>query len=391
MPLEAIRSDPGVAQPHQILDLQRQVGNQAIQRLLDQHTLQAKLTVGPAGDAYEQEADRVASQVMSSSPTAVQRSAEEEEEVQARPLAGSITPLVQRAAEEEEEIQTKPLLQRAAEEEEEVQAKPLLQRAVEEEEEIQTRRVDPAAGFQAADTLEAELRAQAGHGQALPGEVRAFMEPRFGADFSGVRVHTDAPAQQLNRQLSAQAFTHGQDIYLGEGRYAPETDTGKHLLAHELTHVVQQTGKVAGPVQRVFDADKPGSYDDDGGHAMAQHGAALDESHHTARAKTNTPTFSSSGWASNEMMKTAVTKALATHTGQATKKTATKWKMKWTVNVSLPKCGFTWLYDSKTDKVTKTVSDTAVVIFSVEERTGRIAKMTTAFPGGPAKDFNATA
>jgi hypothetical protein len=71
------------------------------------------------------------------------------------------------------------------------------------------------------------------------------MEPRFGADFSGVRVHTDRESAQMNRELSAQAFTHGRDIYMGEGKYNPGSDAGKRLLAHELTHVVQQGGAIA--------------------------------------------------------------------------------------------------------------------------------------------------
>jgi len=69
---------------------------------------------------------------------------------------------------------------------------------------------------------------------------RAFMEPRFGADFSGVRVHTGGEAAQLNRAISARAFTHGQDIFLGEGQADLESSAGQRLLAHELTHVVQQ-------------------------------------------------------------------------------------------------------------------------------------------------------
>ena len=66
------------------------------------------------------------------------------------------------------------------------------------------------------------------------------MESRFNADFSGVRVHTDASAVQMNAQISAQAFTHGNDIYFNSGKYNPDTGSGKHLLAHELTHTIQQ-------------------------------------------------------------------------------------------------------------------------------------------------------
>ena len=225
------------ATPGDMLRLQRAVGNRAVTRLI-----QTKLTVGPAGDRYEQEADRVAQQVLTmptparTQPT-VQRAGPEEEEIQTKPLATSITPVIQRAgSEEEEEIQAKPLtasitpvIQRAGpEEEEEVQAKPLVQRS--------------GGGFQASADLEQRLDAGRGGGAPLPSQVRAFMEPRFGTDFSGVRVHTGGEAAQLNRSISAQAFTHGQNIYVGEGKYSPGSDAGKRLLAHELTHVVQQGG-----------------------------------------------------------------------------------------------------------------------------------------------------
>jgi hypothetical protein len=272
--LQRAIADPGAASPSDILALQRLAGNRAVTRLI-----QAKLTVGPAGDKYEREADRVADQVVSGQPSAVgsqtsivNRQAEDEEEVQTKPLAASITPLVQRQAEDEEEVQTKPLtasitplVQRQAEEEEEVQTKPAVQRQAEEEEEVQTKSnlprpadpggqspiSNPQAGFEAGPDVESRLAASRGSGSPLPHDVRASMEPRFGADFSGVRVHTGGEADQLNRQLSAQAFTRGHDIYMAAGKYAPGTLAGNRLLAHELTHVVQQcpeTGQTGGPV-----------------------------------------------------------------------------------------------------------------------------------------------
>ena len=97
------------------------------------------------------------------------------------------------------------------------------------------------AGFEAGAGIEQRLAANTGGGSPLPAEVRAYMEPRFGSDFSGVRLHTGGEAAQLNRAVSAQAFTHGQDIYLGEGKSNFQSSQGKQLLAHELTHVVQQT------------------------------------------------------------------------------------------------------------------------------------------------------
>jgi hypothetical protein len=76
------------------------------------------------------------------------------------------------------------------------------------------------------------------------------MESAFSTDFSDVRVHTGAPAERLNRDLHAHAFTHGTDIYFNAGQYQPDTDAGKHLLAHELTHVVQQSSDTPPVVQR---------------------------------------------------------------------------------------------------------------------------------------------
>ena len=83
-------------------------------------------------------------------------------------------------------------------------------------------------------------RALAGTGQPLGSATRALMEDRFGADFGAVRVHTGAPANRAARDLRADAFTTGQGIYFGAGRYQPDTQAGQRLLAHELTHTVQQ-------------------------------------------------------------------------------------------------------------------------------------------------------
>ncbi len=253
--------------------------------------VQPKLTVGAPNDQYEQEADRVADQVMSTPDAATQapiqrEAAPEAEELQTKPLAAAITPLVQRemAPEEkevqakrepdlqreempeeeeiqtkpiasiqreerpeEEEVQTKPLggsIQREAmPEEEELQAKPLgngtLQReAMPEEEEAVQMKGAPDAAMPAGSNLESRLSSSQGGGSPLPDEVRTFMEPRFGADFSQVRVHTGSDAVQMNQELNAQAFAHKQDIYFGAGK-APANNA---LTAHELTHVVQQTG-----------------------------------------------------------------------------------------------------------------------------------------------------
>src|SRR5205085_6372561 len=84
-------------------------------------------------------------------------------------------------------------------------------------------------------------------GQPLDTGTRAFMEPRFGHDFSQVRVHTDTQAAESARAVNALAYTVGRDVVFGAGQHSPETSGGKRLLAHELTHVVQQ--RHASPTQ----------------------------------------------------------------------------------------------------------------------------------------------
>ncbi|MCP4341223.1 MAG: DUF4157 domain-containing protein [Desulfobulbaceae bacterium] len=83
------------------------------------------------------------------------------------------------------------------------------------------------------------INSSRGGGRTLNANTRRFFEPRFGADLSGVRIHTGGHAAQLNRDLSAKAFTKGNDIFFGAGKYQPETPSGKRLIAHELTHVRQ--------------------------------------------------------------------------------------------------------------------------------------------------------
>lgn len=102
--------------------------------------------------------------------------------------------------------------------------------------------------------LESRLDASRGAGSLLPASTREFMESRFGHDFSSVHVHTGANSEQLNRDVRSLAFTSGSDIYFGSGQYRPDTDSGQHLLAHELTHVVQQSGAGGrGPVREKAD------------------------------------------------------------------------------------------------------------------------------------------
>src|SRR5688500_18241916 len=80
-------------------------------------------------------------------------------------------------------------------------------------------------------------------GNTLPADVRNFYEPRFGYDFSNVKVHTDSRAAESAQSINALAYTSGNNIVFSNGQYSPKTDSGKKLLGHELTHVIQQ-GKI---------------------------------------------------------------------------------------------------------------------------------------------------
>ena len=180
----------GRSQTGMLRQLQRSYGNSYVGRVI-----QAKLTVNQPGDIYEQEADRMAAQVMTIAAPQSEHS-------------------IQR------EIETK-------KEKEKIQMMPSLQLAADGNREI-------------GENLENQLNSSKGGGSPLPNEVRSFMEPRFGADLSQVRVHTGGEAVQMNRELGAQAFTHGSDVYFGTGK----SPGNNELTAHELTHVVQQTGAV---------------------------------------------------------------------------------------------------------------------------------------------------
>lgn len=181
--------------------------------------IQTKLRIGEPGDQYEQEADRIADQVMRMPEPQVQRQPEEEEEeeelLQTKPLACQITPLVQRQVEPEEE-----------EEEEQ------------EEAFLQTKSLARSA---IPTPLNNRSQVLKGAGQPLPKSVRTRFESRFGHDFSRVRVHTDAASGEVAQTLNARAFTLGNHIVFGRGEYAPSRLDGQRLIVHELTHVVQQS------------------------------------------------------------------------------------------------------------------------------------------------------
>jgi Domain of unknown function (DUF4157) len=226
---QADKTTPSVSNTdqHDLVQLQRLLGNQGVQRLLAKGTrIQAKLSVNAPGDKFEAEAEKVSKEV-ARMPYGVQRAGEEDELQMAR--ANDI----QRAGPEEEELQ----MARAND----------IQRAGPEEEELQMSRVQRASsetdgGFEVGGEIESTIQAQRGGGEGMGDQTRGFFESGFGADFSNVKVHNDATADQLNQSVSARAFTIGSDIFFRGGEYQPESQAGRELVAHELTHVVQQGG-----------------------------------------------------------------------------------------------------------------------------------------------------
>ncbi len=104
-------------------------------------------------------------------------------------------------------------------------------------------------------SVERAIDGARGGGQGMDHGTRSRMESAFGADFSGVRIHDDSRADGLSRSLSARAFTTGSDVFFRQGEYSPGTSSGRELLAHELTHVVQQNGP---GVQRKMTVSQPG-------------------------------------------------------------------------------------------------------------------------------------
>ncbi len=229
-----------------VMDLQRHLGNQATQNVLGIQrkpaglpslpgVIQTKMNVNEPGDQYEQEADAVAHEVMTM-PDPVQREEAPELEEEEMAMTKRISDIQREEGSEleEEELAMKSIQREEASE-------------LEEEEMAMTKRIsdiqrDGVGVPPVTDDMEGQINSAKGGGQAIPEETRNFLEPRFGQDFSNVRIHTGAEADNLNNNLQAKAFTTGSDIFFRDGDYNPNSGDGRELLAHELTHVVQQGG-----------------------------------------------------------------------------------------------------------------------------------------------------
>lgn len=223
--------------------------------------IQKKLKTGTVGDQFEVEADHVADKVVNNTP-AGGALLQSKEEVQQKPISETISSVQAKDMKEEEVVQKKsdkeeekPVqakckdcekeekkLQKKGEKEEDkpIQAKC---EACEKEEKIQKKEKNTASETQNND-LERKLDTSKGSGAGLDKKTKGEMETGFGADFSNVKIHTDSRAVQMSQELGAQAFTNGNDVYFNKGKYNPASKEGKHLLAHELTHTIQQTGMV---------------------------------------------------------------------------------------------------------------------------------------------------
>ncbi len=127
-------------------------------------------------------------------------------------------------------------------------------KACEDEEKHVHRKEDSNTGINGSAELDSYVSSLSSSGQQMSQGSRQFFEPRFGHDFSNVKVHTDSVAAKSAQSINALAYTTGNNIVFNSGQYAPDSDTGKRLMAHELTHVIQQGGSVKPKIQK---ADKP--------------------------------------------------------------------------------------------------------------------------------------
>lgn len=214
-----------------LLALQRTHGNASVQRLI-----QYKLNVSQPGDPYEQEADHVAEAVTQSneqSGGALAIDREPDTDLTINRMCSDCSEEVSRAASPDDELEKDVMpLQRQPEED--------------KDKEGVVARAASGDALSVDGAVEEEIRGLPGNGSPLPSAVRSSMESGVGYDFDAVRVHTDTNAGHLARAVNARAFTVGSDIVFGSGEYSPQSKDGQKLLAHELTHVVQQTG----PAQR---------------------------------------------------------------------------------------------------------------------------------------------
>lgn len=257
--------------------------------------VQPKLNVGKPEDKYEVEADKAADQIVAKSkepsqsffsPTPIVQKQNDEEiqskeieetTIQEKPVVEQISPLIQRQTSEDEEVLQAKCSACASEEKlqkkettetlSKVQMKvsgeshtiqkcgcddkdTSIQRKEESGEDKQSSLNIALQQMQSNKNFESKLAKNKGKGSKLDQNTQTEMEAGFGADFSEVRIHNDSEATQMSQDIGAQAFTHGNDIYFNQGKYNPNSEEGKHLLAHELTHTIHQGASSTYDIQR---------------------------------------------------------------------------------------------------------------------------------------------
>ena len=115
---------------------------------------------------------------------------------------------------------------------------------------VQSKEVTSKSSSINSGNFESRLKSNMGKGDKMSSDTKSEMESGFGTDFSSVNIHTGKEAQDMSEEIGAKAFTYGNDIYFNSGEYDPNSFKGKHLLAHELTHTIQQKGMVQKKVQK---------------------------------------------------------------------------------------------------------------------------------------------
>ncbi|MFT6502886.1 MAG: hypothetical protein ACJASQ_003018 [Crocinitomicaceae bacterium] len=261
-------------------------------------TVQARLKMGSSGDKYEKEADSVADRVVSNNdakainkapapPVQLSRvkpgdlqkkEAAPDEEVQAKEENSNEEKIQTKEKTLEDPVQTKcsscgeenVQAKLSSKTEEPVQMKcagcaekeKSIQKAEAKEEPVQMKcnacasmsdQIQKKGNDSASGNVESTLASSKGGGSKMDNDTRSTMESGIGADFSGVKIHTDSKAEKMNQDLGAKAFTNGSDVYFNKGQYNPSSKSGQHLLAHELTHTVQQ-GAASETVQKKEEA-----------------------------------------------------------------------------------------------------------------------------------------
>jgi hypothetical protein len=196
-----------------VLFLQRTIGNQAVEGMVRSGTLQAKLSIGQPGDKYEQEADRIADDVM----------------LKFEAPHGAHNQMIP----DEEKVKDNKQVQKIG---------------------ILTTDHETHNGV-LHHAEEAISAASTSNGQPLPANLHSKFEQALGVDLGSVRIHTDQQSEKANEAINSKAYTIGSDIHFNTGRYNPDSSEGQHLLAHEVVHTVQQVGRGAVQYKLIQAAD----------------------------------------------------------------------------------------------------------------------------------------